>query len=46
MCGGIGHMAGIQTHGGVQTEEPPYHMQKPPRTYRCTWEHWGHMGDI
>ena len=47
MCGGVGHMM-VSKHKGVSKHKEgptsPYHMQILPRTYRCTGEHWGHMG--
>ena len=51
---GVGHMGGSEAskHMGVPSCKyhmggphiPTYHMQIPPGTYRCTGEHWGHMG--
>ena len=48
MCGGVGHMGRHQNIWGCpniwRTPHPPITCRYPLETYRCTGEHWEHMG--
>ena len=48
MHGGVGHLRRhplpLRDVQSYRVPCIPYDMQIPPRTCRCTGEHWGHMG--